>query len=345
MAVIFMDTFSHYLTGGILTKWGSLSGTPTIIDTNALHPGAGRCLFMQGNATTYNVTTRAFTPKATVIVGAYFQFTMVTDTSRPFLLLMDGATVHLDLRFDASGRIVITRNAAVLATSTTIMTPNSWHHIEVKATIGDAADTPSGRYEVRVNGTATGWIADSGAGQDTRNAGNASVSAVRLQQGNGFGVTAAGLWILDTTGSVANDFIGPKRVVVRRAVGVGAHSQWTPNYAANFANVQDEVGDGDTTFNQSNTPNQFDTYPMTEIPAGATVLGIQHCILARQDAGSQRSISAVDRLGGVDYPAAATNTGASYSYHLTPETLSPATGVAFTAAELNGGEGGVKLTA
>lgn len=340
MAVLFMDSFSHYLTSQILRKWGSLAANPVIQNTTSLHPGAVGCINFPSSGTENNVISRTFTSAATFIVGFFVQFSNPLIVST-FLQTYDTGTLHLDLRLDATGHLVVTRNGTALVTSVNAFSANTWYHIEFKATIHDSA----GVVEVRVNGSSVNWIPSTGS-LDTRNAANASINQIKLRNGgNGNAVTVTGLWVLDTTGSVANDFLGPKRVVCLRPVGVGNYSQWTPNYAGNFVNVQDEVADDDSTFNQSATANQIDTFPMTEVPAGASVYGVQHCILARQDAGAQRTIAPVDRISSTDYVGTTYNTGATYLYHLVPETVSPATSAAWTAAELNGAEAGYKITA
>lgn len=346
MALVFGDSFDHYLYADMGKKWLQVGnyGNSGIHSTYALSPH-----IFGLNAASINTTPGYFekalpAAQETFIAGVWFQHSSFANAGI-LIAGVDGAAEHVSVRYDVTGHITFTRNATVLATSTNTMSINTWYHIEVKATIGDAVDSPSGRYEVRVNGSATGWIADSGVGQDTRNAGNKSINYIRLycRSAN----SAAGHWyqdfyILNTTGAVASDFLGMSIFTVLRPQAAGNSTQWSGNYAQNWLNVSEVAADGDTTFNQSSTAAQIDLFVMNDIPTG-TVHAIQHVIMARQDTGSQRTIRPKTRISTTNYNGTSVNTSVSFSFITEAVSISPATSSAWDDDEINAAEFGYEL--
>jgi hypothetical protein len=341
VAFLFGDSFNHYPFADIAKKWTMAGGTNASDIAPAYAPPHHANGFAYA-ASSAGTMTRTIPNTESFVAGCWYWISVVGATT--IMAFMDGATEHCSVRQDATGHITFTRNGTVLATSANVLS-SGWWHIEVKATIGDAADSPSGRYQVRVNGSATGWIADSGVGQDTRNAGNKYVTGIQLRTGGTATNTThrfTDVYICDTTGSVANDFLGPSRFIVTRPVGVGNSADFAGNYAENFANVNELLADGDTTFNQSSTPGHIDLFEHNNVPAG-TVHAVQHVIEAR-DAAVTRTIRAKTRIGGTNYsgPTTAALT-AAYLFHCTPVTLSPATSAQWDDGEVNGAEWGYEL--
>lgn len=261
-------------------------------------------------------------------------------SSTVILAFLTSATGALcDVRTDASGHLVVTRNGTVLATSTNTLTLDTHYYIEFKALI----NASTGTYEVRVNGTSTNWCVGTGA-----NTGTGNIGQVRLQGG------AATMWfddfyICDTTGSAPNNtFLGPCKVGLLLPSEPGNYAQWTGNGGINAANVADSPHpDGDTSFNQSATANQIDSFKFPDLPASAgSVFAIQHNLYAKQDGGAQRTITAFQRSGTTDYASAATkNTSTSYAYYKDVKETNPDTAAAWTVAGLNAAEFGYKITA
>jgi hypothetical protein len=344
MALIFGDSFSHYGTADLLKKWSSAGGSGArAIVTDVAPPGAMASLSIASNNTPGYLTKTLPSTYTTFVYGFWFYCSAATAINQ-IVHFLDGATLHIALAMDATGHLQFIRNATVLATSANAMSATTWYHIEMKVTIGDAGDAPSGRYQVKVDGS--DWIADSGTGQDTRNAGNANISVLKLF---GAGNAQPGIWVtdiylLDTSGAVANDFLGPCRFHVLRPEGVGYSAQWTGNFADNFINVRDRHADGDATFNQDSTAGHIDAFEMTDVPAG-TVHALQHVIEARRDAGAARVIRPITRIGGTNYNGTSFTMAASHLFYCDPVSVSPATGgaTAWDDAEVDGAEFGYEL--
>ncbi len=243
------------------------------------------------------------------------------------------------MRQNGVGNLTFNRGTTALATSSNTFSIGAWYYLECKAKI----NSTTGTYEVRINGTSTGWI-PAVTGANTRNGGNNQVTGTRLGWTTGNqGIQYDDLYVCDTTGSVNIDFLGPQVVETVRPMGAGNYSQWTPNLGLNFSNVNDLQTDNDGTFNQSSTAGQKDSFVMSDLSAGGTVSAIQHVLYAKQSVGAQRSIRPVQRSGGTDFAGATVNTGTSYTMALDLDDVNPATGAAFTPFEINAAEFGYEL--
>ena len=346
MAFIFGDSFAHYQIADITKKWTvSTLSTPSAISQSFALPPLTFSLLMNGNGAYIAKTL----PSAleTFVIGFWWRAPDDFANASTIATGHDGGTEHVSIRYNTSGNMTFTRNASVLATSVNTFSASTWYHIEMKVTIGDAGDTPSGRYEVRVNGSATNWIPDSGAGQDTRNGGNKSISAFRLvnrgsTSSGGANHCFSSAYILDTSGTVANNFLGPCRFAVLTPATVGHAAEWAGNFADNWRNVSDVLGDGDSTFNQSSTAGQKDKFTLTDVVSG-TVHAVQSVLLSRQDAGAARVVRPITRIGSTDYNGTSFPQAASYVFYCDPMTLSPATSAQWTDSEVNAAQFGYEL--
>jgi hypothetical protein len=341
VALIFGDSFDHYLYADILKKWTLLSGTGTIYatfgPTYAMPPHRQGLRWYYG--TTAYLTKVLPAAVTTFVFGVYFRLATGLGAYR-LVAFYDGATAHSDLRCDAAGHIIITRNGTVLATSANMIVANTWYHIEAKITTGDTTGNPAtwGAYEVKIDGTSVGWI-PSATDQDTRNGGNASIDRF-VFDGSNHDLWLQDVYILDTTGASANGFIGPSRLVVLEPIGAGNSADFSGTFVDNFVNLRDP--DGDTAYNESTTPGHIDLFSMADVPAG-TVHAIQHVLMARKDAGAARTLRAKTRISGANYNGASISLTSTYAFYTDPVSVSPATSSAFSDTELNALEGGYEL--
>lgn len=339
MALVFGDSFDHYLIADILKKWTSIENSSDFdISPAYALPPHGLGLRLNSNRRLWKTLPANL---QVFVVGGWFRFVSTAASHVLFYCYDSGnpSTIHVSVRTDGSSRLTFCRDATVLATSTNAFSVGVWYHIEAKVTIGDAGDTPSGRYEVRVDGSSTNWVPDSGTGKDTRNGGNQNIGS--------FALSAVGAWIndvyiLNTTGAVASDFLGPCRFQVLRPIGVGTTAEWVGNYADNWQNVSDLQGDSDATFNQSGTSGQTDQFVMSRVPAG-TVHAIQHVLMARKDAGVARVVRPITRIGTTDYNGTSFSMAGGHAFYCDPASVSPATSNQWSDTELNALEGGYEL--
>jgi flagellar hook-associated protein FlgK len=338
MTIVFMDSFDHYTNDDVLKKWTTCSttvpalGAATGVNPAWACPPGGQGWTMGGAG---NYLSKTLPATYTVgIIGCNYWFNSIA--AGTLLVFADGDAEQCSIRMDASGHITVSRNGTLLATSTNTITQQTWYHIEAKVTVHNS----TGTYEVRVNGTATNWIA-AATGKNTRAQTNDYFTQVRavMAQAN---CRIDDFYVLNCSSSPNNDFLGPQKIFTCHPKGVGNYSQWTANYMTNFENVREFSGDGNSTFNQSSTANQIDTFDMDSLP-NATVNGIQHVIMARQDTGTGRTLCPVVRSGSTDYVGSTLSTTAGYVFLIDPKDVDPATSAQWTYTNFNGEEFGYKL--
>lgn len=360
MALLFMDTFDHYSTTADLSrKWtGEMSGANQVAVSSTragalLYPGGGQTAFQNSGGNNVGLYKTLPSAYATGIVGVWVYFVSLPSSTHHFIAMGDTGgglgigNSQITLGGDGAGKLIIYRGGSngtagtVLATSVNNLSTGVWYHIEMKVTINNA----TGAYEVRVNGTSVGWI-PAATGANTRNGTNNSFNEIHFNQGTA-GVSDLKLvYVCDTTGTSANDFLGVCRGVVLHTSSGGNYSQWTSSTGANFWQVMDSyfIPDGDLSYNASATVNQIDTFNFQDLPsASGTIHAIQHVQQAKQDGGAARSFAPVSRISATDYVATTKFLAGTYTFYMEPVSVSPATGVAWTVAELNAAEFGYKL--
>jgi hypothetical protein len=356
VALLFMDTFDHYQTSDITKKWTECStpgSTTTLLNTNAAalaFPGGGQNYSQIAGGNNIFLGKTLPTNYTVGIVGGWFYFTSLPNNVNHIMMLCDtlvglGGTCQVNVAGDGAGHLTVQRGGGsgsagtVLATSTLTLSLNTWYHIELKTTIHPSA----GVVQLKVNGV--DWIASTSS-LNTRNSGTTQFNALELNAGSANITYCKLIYVCDTSGSVANDFLGVCRGVVLRPVGAGNYSQWTPNSGANWFAAADAFADGDLSFNADSTAGHIDTYAFDDAPAGSgTIHGIQHVIEARQDAGATRTIAPVQRSSSTDYVGTSQNLASGYVFLTEAKSINPATSAGYTVSDLNAAEFGVKLIA
>src|SRR3990172_12065978 len=164
------DGFDTYTT---LSQKYTVEGTPTI---GAF--GRNSTNGVQINNNNEGILAGIPAVSTVIVAVAFILNTVSSGADVPIIALWDGGTLQVDLRLDVSGHFFFTRNGTLMgARSTNAIIEDVYHHLEFQVTINNA----TGSIELRVDGTATGWIQTTG-GLDTQNTANASVNGVRLQR-------------------------------------------------------------------------------------------------------------------------------------------------------------------
>jgi len=333
MALRFADGFDHYATADIDMKWTSHSGGTIGVtgrNGNGIRFGSfgENCSKTLGN-------------QATWVVGVAFLAEDVSAmTDRPIICLLDTGNIQCDVRILPNGTITVTRNGTVLETSVNALASGTWYFVEFKCTVDNA-----GSYEVRVNGTSVNWIPpDSG---DTQATGNAYANQVQIMNP---GTAKCGdfddLYVLDGTAGL-NDFIGDVWVDTLLPNGNGSNSDFMGSDADkvdNYVQVADNPQDGDTSFNYSSNPGDYDTYDF-EDTTSTIIKGAQLNLIARKDAAGARTFAAACVSGGDTYDGATQAPGMTYSDYMEVYEEDPDTSSAWVAANLNDAEFGLKVVA
>jgi len=214
---------------------------------------------------------------------------------------------------------------------------NTWHYIEVKATIADSGGTAI----VRVDGVE--FINYTG---DTKNTANAYITNILITCGvNGVEVMFDDLYFCNQSGSVNNDFLGDCRIITIRPNGAGALTEWTPSTGSNYQNVDDATPNDDTDYNATDALNAIDTFAFEDISGSGTVRAAVLNLVARKDDAATRKIAGVVRVGGANYAGSDITLASSYAFYQDVREVNPATSIPWAISEINAAEFGYKMTA
>lgn len=332
MALLFIEGFG----GGdqALLKWdvGSAVATPSTATPRL----AGN---YYGNAPGALNKTIPETTQAIVGLGFY---SIASATSYVSFWGDSGATQHITVQRNTSGFIEIRRGSTsgtLLATGTTPIAASTWFYLEASVTISDTV----GQVHVRLNGAPTDEVAYTG---DTKNAGtNTTIDRVSLACTFGT-YNVSDLYILDTTGTTNNSFLGDVAVRTLSPTANGTYSQLT-NSAGNSTNnytYVDEHPYSGTDYVGSQTTGLRDTYSLADLPAGvSTVYGLQIVgFMAKNDASFGQAKLAVLSGGSLRYGA---NHALSTSYQSYYDlfTTNPVTGISWSVSDVNGLEAGMEV--
>lgn len=340
MALRFHDGWDYMATAQLPGRWTSFAGAT--VGAAASGRNGGKALFFSGNA---DVITKVIDAQAEWYVGFAYQTSNVTTlTAGGILRFLDGGTLHFDLRLDALGRLLVTRNGTTLSTGTTGLVTNTWYYIEVYVKIGDAG---VGLYQVKLNGVDEIHSAGSPVSGDTRNAGNATADTIRFNGATSHNNYIDDVYIGDGTSSFT--FLGDCRAEAlypngngNSSVLVGSDGNSTDNYL-----LVDESGAPTTAdYVESSTPGDKDTYAYTALtPTSGTVHAVTVLpYAAKTDAGT-RSIVTVARVSTTEVDSAVLTLSNTNAYlNEVPRTTKPGGG-AWSVSDVNGAEFGVKINA
>lgn len=339
MALLFNDGYDHYGTtvALLVDYWTSFDTASKSLVSPRL--GSGKALRIATFSTA--VVKELGVNAPTLICGVAVKPVSLPPTAMPFpiALLMDAATPQLYIGVINTGHLVVYRGvlAALLFTSTNVMTAGTWYHVEIKATIHNSA----GAFEVRVNGSSVGWVPAQTA-QNTRASAN--------NYANRFGHSAAGLvsnsgsfdfddlYVLDTSGSRLNDFLGDSKITTVFPDANGATIQWTPTAGNNFECV-DNNPPVDSTYVANATAGQRDLYDVTNLADGAIHAATLLHRASKSDAGA-RSIQTACRSGGTVFLGTTHALGTSFVYYSHVYAVDPNTSAQWTLANLNSAQFG-----
>lgn len=288
----------------------------------------------------------AFTASSEVFIG--FAFLKGSATAQlNFRIGADGGSVnHMTVSIGTLGSVTLrlgSESGTVLASvpdgSVTI---GSWNYMEIRAIISDTV----GVLDVRLNGSTSSLVSFSG---DTKNGGTSTnIDELEIHASGGTQAWSVDdLYILNTSGSTNNTWLGDVRVVTVRPNGNGSSSQFVGsdgNSTDNYLLV-DETAYSTADYTGSGTVGQKDLYAMSDLPAGTTsVFAVQEIFIGLKSDAGYGALKPVIRTNSTNY------TGSAYPLSTSPLAFQPAiretnpnTGVAWTPAEIDALEAGAEV--
>lgn len=338
------DRWQASLTGGVVA--GGRNGTKAVYGTDQgggqrgylqkTLPGGGKQTAIFGGAWLQSGST--FANAGGCIVQAIEGSSTPGTNKVQISLHVNTALGTLYIRRGGSpaGGYVTGDDGTLLVAGTRVLVPGIYYYVEMKVYVHGS----TGRVIVRING-----VVDIDFTGNTLGAVNLLVDAWRPILSSSNPVYWDDLYFADNTGAQNNDFLGDVRVEALFPNATGAAGTWTPNAAgANYTKVNEASPDSDTTYVSTGVVGNIDEYNFTDSTAVAAVIkGIQTGLFARKEDAGARTIAPVIRQTATDYVGTAVALGVAYAEYQQMYELNPATGVAFTLAEVNADQYGVKL--
>ena len=147
MAVLYFDSFDHFTTAQLTTKWNAQLGSgeflPPEVTTNAGRKGYGLATWKGGQA------WKSFVDSATVSVG--FAWRPMGIANKRIMALRDEETIQVYLQLSEASRIQIFRgNGQLIGTGSQAISPAKFYHIELRVVLGST----TGEVTLRINGDA-----------------------------------------------------------------------------------------------------------------------------------------------------------------------------------------------
>jgi hypothetical protein len=334
MSLLFMEGFDDNLaTRGKWTSYGTETYTTGRLGNaarwaNGTNNGMRKVVAGADEHATMTVGF-AFKPDNAYNNAALLNF--ISDTS---------ATTHIALGTDINNALVVRRGATVLGTSSSnLIVPGTFIYIECSVVLHDT----TGSVVVKVN-TATVLNLTS---VDTKNGGTKTVfEGIRFDNQTGQTSQMDDIYLSNGAGAVNTGFLGDVSVETLFPNGNGNSSQLLGSDADSVDNylLVDEVTPNTTDYVGSGTDNQKDTYAFTNlVHSTGNIRGIQTAMYAAKSDSGARSMAKVIRSGGTDFDGADKVLSTSFTAIFEINETDPNTAAAWTIANTNAAEFGVKV--
>lgn len=303
----------------------------------------GKALRIANSGSQYRL---AFAPNAanTYVLGFAFKFNPVTATI--LCRVIGERTTELELELTAAGELKLDRGSftQIDITSGLGLSTDTWYYIEFKFKI----DNSTGLYDVKVGGASvmSGTNVDTKASTSTGRGGPYTIQFL--------GRSGATFWdyddiyLLDTTGTDANDFLGDSIVEAVYPTGDGTTNDFTPlSGLTNYEMVDDgDNPDDGTTYVSSSTVNHSELYTHGGLQETVdTIYGVRVDANMWVSSPGPRQVRAYLRSGGVNYEGDNLGCAASYKYVHHVWELDPNTAVRWTESGVNNAEFGMTIEA
>lgn len=342
--LLFSDSFDTYNT--LSDKGWSTTGNTGISSGLGRYRDASFTRTTSVSGTGGTIAHSLMTSTVEAIVGGAVNPASLANLRWDF---REGATVHISVTVNTGTGLVEVRRGAggtLLATGSIAVAAATYTYLEVYVLVSDTV----GVVQTQVNGLPDISI----SGVDTRNGGTgildtfAQVTPYR-------GATVASsfsylddLYILDTSGSQNNSFLGDVRVESILPNGNGNSSDLVGsdgNSVDNYLLVREVPPDGDTTYVESSTVGAEDTYEYGEVlSTSGQVFGVQVCMYARKTDAPAQTIAARSRLGTTEVGGADLAEATTYAYLLQIFEDDP-DGSPWTVSSVDAAQFGVQVTA
>lgn len=335
----------HYFSLGITAAgaWSESGGSMAL--TSTAPAGRSSQYALVQNANGAFVGWFFPTNYATVVIGAAIYIPVNGFTANTAIMqLFDGATLQVDVRVDALGHLVITRNGTVLGTSTlAIVNGSGWHYFEFQATINSS----TGAAQLWVDGVSFLSL----TGQNTQNTANAFTNKLRYTASTPTGnAYFKDMYMLDTGTGARTARLGDSTVAPYYPSSAGVNQQFTASGGTQLSDVQDGTThsgtwpDGDTSYISDSTSGHISDFNHQALSLTGSIYGVVHVTYARKDDAGGRNFNQVCLSSGTTETSANIALGNSYQYYSDILEQDPHTSADWTVSGFNAASFGAKTT-
>lgn len=337
MPQVYRDTCGDFYATAQLTLLGyTAAGATTVVATPTPVTGAG-CFQVTNSNTQTPYPLPTATHHADLTWRAHIR---KSEAASQLMVRFYGdanATTHITFQVQLDGSIKAfrgTESGTLLGQTATGLVPvAAWTHVELRAKLSDTV----GEITIWVNGVS----ALSLTAQDTKNAGTLLVFSGFGW--NSFNTSFIDNIVVDTNSAGAQ--LGEVKVAALPVTGAGAVTGFTPSAGLNYQAV-DDATPNTSDWVASDVVDTIDTYAITDLPANT--LAVKSVTLLdyaqKSDAGA-RSHALLVRHSGTNYAGADQALGTSYAHYRETWETNPGTAAAWTPANVNALEIGVKARA
>jgi len=328
MPSLFVDSFAHYNTGQLLSKYDTVLNGAIIIGGGVPRTGT-RCLQLTAGL---GPTKQSLGTISDMLLCCAYQTTVPGGSIIAICNFLadvgfNANCVRLVLNGDLSVSAVRSGGATLGLSAPGVFPLNVYNSVALRVKVANG----TGTCKVWINGSVVLNL----TGISTTNLNNPALEyATGFQLLSGLGTTNIDdLYCLDCSNPALpdSDFLGDCRVYAGTPVANGSPVNWTPLSGQNYANVNEIPPDGDTSYVSSAVVGTVDQYVYNAagIPANSQIKFVQHVLDAEVDSGS-RSIAS-DVGGVVSATSFALSSG--YVMYTTDYDTNPLTGVAWAGSD------------
>ena len=299
MSILFIDGVDHYDSSAEMArKWDVVDIAS--IQTTAGRFGGGAVRMIGGDD-----IEKIFAASGTIIIGLGIKIDeLQTNGNAQLLEFRNGGTVQVTISLTPGGGFNIERGTStdIANTAGNFVHNDNWHFIEALVTISDTV----GVVTIRVDGE----LVESFTGLDTLVTGT-TIDRIAIDYAGGTGSTMDldDFYILDTLGSAPqNTFLGDIKIDTLFPDGDGNYTEFTTTNPASPTTHWDKVEEpavDTTSFNETTTANQRDTFTMGNLAAitNETIFGVQQVSHAQDTAGTSNFRNKL-RISATDFDGA-----------------------------------------
>lgn len=357
MSLLYMDGFDYMPAAGtrvsstILTAMNYFNLGPYLVITTP-GPYGGLALmvdnyFNGGNGGQAYLVVPSFLPSITdeTIIGQRMRFD--SSARGNFVVSNTSVGIQWGIRVSLYGEVLLMapNMSTVLAISppNTVNT-NAWNYFDFRFQY-DA--TNNGRMRIRVNTDLmidyTGPLGTGGVGSwnslgwyNTGTSGNS---------GSGNYMAWDDLYVLTTTGSNDNDYLGNVRVRLQQPSAPGDITGLVPTGAPTNWQAQINPSLDPGIYDSTATVGNYDLYKLQANAGSRNIYGIQTRGCYFQDNATQLKGGTIIKTGGTEYDSSEHSLSSTYDTYYDIWEINPQTSLPWTAADLNALQSGPKLLA